>query len=117
MYATGAEHVELATPPPGHWHVLGACAAEPGTPPEAQGVVAFEERATGIRLPTALAGHGLVMRPGMFEGGDTSISLYPHSGYTLADMVPKDPSRACSYCATAGVRLHKCAACRSARYW
>lgn len=116
MYAMGAEHVELPNPQPGHWRILSASAAEAGTA-EGQGVVALEERGTGLRLPTALAGHGMVMQPGMFEGGQTSLWLYPHSAYIMADMVPRDPSRACSFCAAVGVRLRKCGGCRAARYW
>ncbi len=128
VYTTGAEEFELPDPQPGHWRTLSACDAEgaaegaaaaPGQPAAAPpaGVVVMQDRTTGMRLLTGMAGHSVTMKPATFEGGETGLSLYPHNSYVLIDMVPRDPSRACSFCAEAGVRLQKCAACRAARYW
>ena len=59
----------------------------------------------------------MTLKPRLFEGSGQRYFLMPQSQYTVADLQPKDPSRACAHCADAGVRLKKCARCQGVRYW
>lgn len=115
-WETGTQEIELPDPPPGHWRVLSAAAGgEPG--PFGRGAVGVRERATGVRLALSLEGSAMTLKPRLFEGSGQRYFLMPQSQYMVADLQPKDPSRACAHCADAGVRLKKCARCQGVRYW
>lgn len=117
VWETKDDHVVLPDPPPGHWRWVCGHPGE-GAPPEAQGAAVLRERSTGVQVGASLAGSALVLKPGRCEDGELrDVCLFPHTLYLVAGMVPKDASRACSFCATAGVRLQKCGACKAVRYW
>lgn len=109
LWRVEQEEQPLPDPPPGHWRMLSGLG---------EAAIRVEERVSGMRMHKDLSRCALVMKPGMFEGGGRErIWLLPTSDFVVADMTPRDPSRACNFCATAGVRLQKCARCMSVRYW
>lgn len=62
---------------------------------------------------------GLLVKPSMFDSGRMGLCLFPRSTFLLADLEPRDPTRACSYCGKPGVQksLQKCVRCLAVRYW
>lgn len=117
LYSTGQKPMLLPAPPPGSWRMLQGGTLEGGAH-SGFWLSADPDMLSGRLAMPLVSNQAHLMKPSGFESGGMHVILMPRSVYSVADLVPRHPGRACSHCAGDGapMGLKKCSACGSARY-